>query len=57
MEGENATLVTPTFHEVEMEALQRLRTRYQTDADLFSPEEKAKLRFVRWLYTSGRLES
>ena len=32
-----------------------LRERYQQDRDLFSARERARLRFVRWLYRTGRL--
>lgn len=37
------------------QALCRLRARYQQDHDLFSRQELARLRFVRWLYQTGRV--
>ena len=36
-------------------ALRALRERYQQDRDLFSARERARMRFVRWLYRTGRL--
>jgi hypothetical protein len=36
-------------------ALRALRERYQQDCDLFYARELARLRFVRWLYRTGRL--
>jgi hypothetical protein len=41
----------------QQQALYRLRARYQQDRDLFSRQELARLRFVRWLYQAGRLRS
>jgi hypothetical protein len=58
MSPATATPTTPErFSARERTALCRLRTRYQQDHDLFSAPELAHLRFVRWLYRSGRLES
>lgn len=39
----------------EQRALRALRRRFATDHDLFSSEEMARLRFLRWLYQSGQL--
>jgi hypothetical protein len=39
----------------ERRALRTLRARYRQGLDLFSVQELARLRFVRWLYRSGRL--
>ena len=39
------------------QALLRMRMRYRESGDVFSPSELAHLRFVRWLYQSGRLTS
>ena len=44
---------TPEQHAV----LRILRARYQQDHDLFSQQELARLRFLRWLYQTGRLVS
>jgi hypothetical protein len=39
----------------EWRTLIALRTRYQQTRDLFGATELARLRFVRWLYCTGRL--
>jgi hypothetical protein len=44
-----------TFSPAQWRALKGIRTRYRQDRDLFSEAERARLRFVRWLYESGRL--
>jgi hypothetical protein len=44
-----------TFSPAEQQALQILRARYQQDRDLFSTQERRYLRFLRWLYQTGRL--
>jgi hypothetical protein len=44
-----------TFTRPQWCALRALRERYQQDRDLFSARERARLRFVRWLYHTGRL--
>jgi hypothetical protein len=44
-----ATLFTPT----EWQALDTLRQRYRQDHDLFNDRERARLRFLRWLYQAG----
>ncbi len=36
--------------------LRALRERYEQSRDLFSAVEHERLRFMRWLYESGRLE-
>jgi hypothetical protein len=48
---------TTTFTPLEQEVLQALRARYHQDHDLFSDSELEQLRFVRWLYQTGRLSS
>jgi hypothetical protein len=56
MNPATAAPTTPArFSARERSALRRLRARYQQDYDLFSAPELAHLRFVRWLYRSGRL--
>ena len=45
----------PAFTPAQWQALHALHTRYQQDRDLFSNRELARLRFVRWLYQTGRL--
>jgi hypothetical protein len=44
-----------TFSPAEQQALETLRASYPRDPDLFSEKERAHLRFLRWLYQSGRL--
>jgi hypothetical protein len=39
----------------ERHALHTLRERYQHDHDFFSARELARLRFLRWLYETGRV--
>jgi hypothetical protein len=46
-----STLFTPA----QWQALDTLRQRYGQDHDLFSDRERARLRFLRWLYRAGRL--
>lgn len=46
---------TPTFSPAEQHSLRILRARYQLSRDFFSLRELASLRFVRWLYQTGRL--
>jgi hypothetical protein len=48
---------TDTFGPDEWRVLCLLRERYGQGCDLFSAREMARLRFVRWLYHSGRLTS
>jgi hypothetical protein len=43
------------FTAAQWQALDTLRQRYGQDHDLFSECERARLRFVRWLYQAGRL--
>jgi hypothetical protein len=45
----------PAFTPAQWQALHAVHTRYQQDRDLFSNRELARLRFVRWLYQTGRL--
>ncbi len=49
------TATTITFSRRELRALRTLRAHYAQDRDLFSDDELARLRFVRWLYQAGRL--
>ena len=42
------------FTDTERLALWQLRSRYRTSGDLFGQRELARLRFVRWLYQTGR---
>ncbi len=44
------------FTVAEWAALFALRIRYQQYHEIFSARELARLRFIRWLYRSGRLE-
>jgi hypothetical protein len=53
-----ATVPPPdTFTREESEALYALRYRYLQGHDLLSRRELERLRFLRWLYDTGRLES
>ena len=45
------------FSDDELAALEQLRASYRVIGDVLSPEEVARLRFVRWLHATGRLES
>jgi len=47
---------TVPFTPNEQRALSALRSQYGQDRDQFSQRERAHLRFVRWLYQTGRLE-
>jgi hypothetical protein len=44
-----------TFTRPQWWVLRALRKRYQQDRDLFTAREQARLRFVHWLYRTGRL--
>lgn len=44
------------FTSVEAQALRALRDRYQQGRDLFADRELARLRFLRWLYETGKIE-
>jgi hypothetical protein len=46
---------TMTFTRAQVGVLCALRRRYQQDHDLFSAQELARLRFIRWLYLTGIL--
>jgi hypothetical protein len=52
MIGRINPIVGPAFSETEFDALQSLRTRYQTGQHLFTERELAHLRFLRWLVHS-----
>ena len=43
------------FTPAQWQVLHTLRARYQQDRDLLSECERAHLRFLRWLYQTGRL--
>jgi hypothetical protein len=43
------------FSPAEWFALEKLRTRYQQDADVWTERELAQLRFLQWLVQTGRL--
>ena len=45
-----------TFSDEEQQALVELRESYGRGLDLLSPEERARLRFLRWLITTGRMQ-
>ncbi len=49
------TVPMAAFTADQWEALGRLRDRYPREAEYFSSQELARLRFVRWLYRTGRL--
>ena len=44
-----------TFSWVQLRRLLALREEYRQDRDLFCARERAHLRFLRWLYLTGRL--
>jgi hypothetical protein len=48
-------IATSAFSPAQLCALQRLRRRYWSGYELFSGQERAHLRFVRWLHRTGRL--
>ena len=50
-----STAIVPTFTPAERRMLRALRTRYRQDRDLFGERVRARLRFLRWLYQTGRL--
>jgi hypothetical protein len=50
-----ATIEQSTFSLPEQQKLEALRHRYGDDHDLFSPQEKERLCFLRWLFQSGRI--
>lgn len=47
--------VVATFTDTQRDRLCALREHFGSDRDLFNKQELARLRFVRWLYDSGRL--
>jgi hypothetical protein len=49
------TLTEIPFSDREVRALEALRIRFQQDHDLFSAQERAHLRFLRWLVRTGRI--
>jgi hypothetical protein len=50
-----STPATSAFSPAQWWALHRLRRRYWSGYELFSGQEQARLRFVRWLHRTGRL--
>jgi hypothetical protein len=44
------------FAPEEWHQLCRLRIRYRQDRDFFTDREREQLRFLRWLYQTGRLQ-
>ena len=52
-----ATIDQVTFSAPEQQKLQELRNRYGDDRDIFTPQEKERIRFLRWLYQNGRITS
>lgn len=57
MSQQAATPALPArFTSVEAQALRALRDRYQQGRDLFTDRELARLRFLRWLYETGKIE-
>jgi len=56
MAAASTSSTAPLHHPpAKQEVLFRLRDRYRQDHDLFGSQELARLRFVRWLYQTGRL--
>jgi hypothetical protein len=45
----------PAFTPTQRATLRALRARYRASRDVFDSKELARLRFVRWLYQTGRL--
>jgi hypothetical protein len=56
-EASQAARPAPIFTTQERRGLRLLRARYRQDHDLFTQRERAHLRFVHWLYQTGRLAS
>jgi hypothetical protein len=52
---ETTSDVSSTFTADEWDALRLLHERYHHARDLFSNPEMGRLRFVHWLYRTGRL--
>ena len=46
-----------TFSRSELQTLHALRERYRQDRDIFTPQELARLRFMRWLARTDQLTS
>jgi hypothetical protein len=57
MTPQHARTTTLGYTPSERRALQLLRTRYRRDQYRWSPDERARLAFVLWLYETGRLLS
>jgi hypothetical protein len=53
--GPGAHAVATPWSVEERRALLALQMRYQQGGDLLTTVELARLRFVRWLYRTGRL--
>lgn len=52
-----ASAETITFTRTQWRVLRALRASYAQDPDLWTDRELAHLRFLRWLYRTGRLAS
>ncbi len=52
---ESTEIAETTFTDEQARALEILRIRYLEDRDLFDPQERAHLRFLRWLARTERL--
>ncbi len=55
MDAHASTQTTVTFTPQERLRLLALRARYQQSRDQLDERELARLRFLRWLYETGRL--
>jgi hypothetical protein len=53
--GASAANTPVAFTDAQYEALARLCGRYEQSGDILSERELARLRFLQWLYRSGRL--
>ena len=51
------TAIAQTFTVSERRTLRSLRARYRQDLELFTKQELDQLRFLKWLYGTGRLPS
>jgi hypothetical protein len=55
--AQSAVPASTLFSAQERRTLRLLRARYRQDHDMFTERERTHLRFARWLYRAGRLES
>lgn len=56
MKGSTSAIDKTKLTRAEKRALYGLRARYRRDHDLFGADELARLRFLRWLCETGRLQ-